>query len=227
MLEWGASSDANGVAYYNVARSTSPGGPYAPINPRPVTQTVYRDIGLPAGTYYYRVTAVDTTANASTPGDEASAAATVGGAVTGINGTLAYDLPNGNAGLRPLSAGVPGGESVIKGANTPNYSPDGQRLYDAGSGNNAGTVFVAERTGANARPLYGTTNPIAFLDIPTDQNFLGAVVQDAFNGACIPFEARMIQASPPVTLATTSDTNVDSVSISPDRRWLAHTNRMI
>ena len=57
-LSWGASSDAGGVANYNVHRSTTSG--FTPSAANRIAQPTglsYTDIGRPAGTYYYKVTA--------------------------------------------------------------------------------------------------------------------------------------------------------------------------
>jgi len=57
-LEWTASASA--VIGYNVYRGTASGGPYMLINPSLVTMTQYQDSSVESGqTYYYVVTAVD------------------------------------------------------------------------------------------------------------------------------------------------------------------------
>jgi hypothetical protein len=53
LLEWDASTDANGVAYYDVFRATSPGGPYARANPRNITQTARWPMALTAAGWAY------------------------------------------------------------------------------------------------------------------------------------------------------------------------------
>ena len=59
-LSWTASSSPN-VAGYNVYRGTASGGPYTKVNSTPVSGTTYTDTTVqPGQTYYYVVTAVDT-----------------------------------------------------------------------------------------------------------------------------------------------------------------------
>ncbi len=227
LLQWDASSDSNGVAYYNVERAAAVGGPFSRINARPVTQTTFRDVGLAAGTFYYRVFAVDGTANTSAASNTANAAATVGGVVTALNGTLAYDLAGGGAvGVRGLSAGVPGSESTIAGAAFPSFSVDGQKLYFRGGAAGNATVYAGDRNGNAAQIAFVGSQPVSALDLPADANFIAGVFQDDFNGACVPFEARLMQVAPAVTQASTSNSNVDSISVSPDHRWVAYTNRL-
>jgi fibronectin type 3 domain-containing protein len=73
-LAWGASSDAGGIARYNVHRSTTTGfTPTAANRIAQPTGTSYNDVGVPAGTYYYKVTAEDPAGNVSQPSNEASA----------------------------------------------------------------------------------------------------------------------------------------------------------
>jgi len=70
-LTWTASTSAN-IAGYNVYRSTTAGGPYTKINSSVVTGTTYTDITTQAGvTYYYVVTAVDTSNNESSYSNQA------------------------------------------------------------------------------------------------------------------------------------------------------------
>jgi N,N-dimethylformamidase beta subunit-like, C-terminal/Concanavalin A-like lectin/glucanases superfamily/Bacterial Ig domain/Bacterial Ig-like domain len=76
-LSWTASTDDNGVAKYNVYRSSTSGfTPSAANEIAEVTSgTSYTDRSAAAGTWYYRVTAEDAAGNASAP--TAQAAATV------------------------------------------------------------------------------------------------------------------------------------------------------
>lgn len=225
LLEWDPATDANGVAYYRVERAAVSGGPYTQISSRPVTQTFYRDVGLPAGRYYYRVIAVDSTANSGAPSNEAGADATVGGAVSGVNGTLAYGrISGGGVGVRPLTAGAAGAEAVIPGGSFPNYSTDGQRLYYFNSANN--TILAGDRNGNNPQLAYSASLGVNEFDLPANPGFIAGIFQDNFNGACLPFEARLVQVTPSVTISGTSDTNADSIAVSPDRRWVGYTNRL-
>jgi fibronectin type 3 domain-containing protein len=59
-VSWAASSSA-GVAGYNVYRGTVAGGPYTKLTASAISGTTYVDTPVTAGqTYYYVVTAVNT-----------------------------------------------------------------------------------------------------------------------------------------------------------------------
>jgi hypothetical protein len=71
-LNWSASTST--VVGYNVYRSTTSGGPYTLITSSPVAGTTYTDTTVQAGvTYFYVVTAVDSSGNESAYSNEASA----------------------------------------------------------------------------------------------------------------------------------------------------------
>ncbi len=75
VLGWGAATDNAVVARYNVHRSTTAGfTPSAGNRVAQPTGTSYTDTGLPAGTYYYRVTAEDVAGNVGPATAEVSAA---------------------------------------------------------------------------------------------------------------------------------------------------------
>jgi len=72
-LTWVASTSAN-VTGYNVYRGASPGGPYTLLTSTRVAGLTYTDTAVQAGqTYYYVVTAVDSSNNASVYSTEAMA----------------------------------------------------------------------------------------------------------------------------------------------------------
>jgi hypothetical protein len=72
-LNWVASTSAN-VAGYSVYRGSTTGGPYTVLTPTPVPGTSYVDATVESGkTYFYVVTAVDTSNVASGYSNEASA----------------------------------------------------------------------------------------------------------------------------------------------------------
>ena len=75
-LSWFVNSEPD-VAGYNVYRSTTTGGTYAKINTSLITGNTYSDTGLTGGvTYYYVISAVDTSVNESSTSSEASATPT-------------------------------------------------------------------------------------------------------------------------------------------------------
>jgi hypothetical protein len=86
-LSWTASS---GALTYNVKRGTTSGGPYTNIINR--TATVDMDIGLPYGTYYYVVSAVNAAGESA---NSAEASATLGCSVLAAPGDLAVTAENG------------------------------------------------------------------------------------------------------------------------------------
>ncbi len=223
LVQWDAATDANGVAAYDVQRAPTPGGSFSRINARPVTQLFFRDVGLTAGSYAYRVVAIDGTGNASAPSAAVSATVTVGGPVSGLNGVLAYDTAGG-VGVRTLTSGVPGVEATLAGMSYPNYSTDGLTLYLRG--NPTGTVYAGDRSGGGAKAVFSDAQTIGVFDLPVDVNIIAGVFQDDFNGACVPFEARLVRNTPRSTLVTTSNTNVEGIAVSPDGRWVAYTNRL-
>jgi hypothetical protein len=78
-LKWAAATDDQGVGSYNVHRSSVPGFTPAPTNRVGQTAgTTFNDNGVPAGTWYYKVTAEDVTSNVGPPSNEAAATVTAG-----------------------------------------------------------------------------------------------------------------------------------------------------
>ena len=75
-LSWAASADNTGVAGYNVHRSTVSG--FTPSTANRIAQVTlpeFADLGLAAGTYYYRVIARDVAGNVSAASNQAMAMA--------------------------------------------------------------------------------------------------------------------------------------------------------
>ncbi|MBK9170140.1 MAG: fibronectin type III domain-containing protein [Bryobacterales bacterium] len=74
LLSWTASTSP-GISGYRVHRSNTSGGPYTMLNTSLVTGVTYTDTTVQSGqTYYYVVTAVDTSNNQSGYSNQASAA---------------------------------------------------------------------------------------------------------------------------------------------------------
>ena len=72
-LSWKASTSST-VSGYKVYRSTKSGGPYALLNSAPVTSTLYTDLTVASGTtYYYVVTAVESSGTESSYSNQATA----------------------------------------------------------------------------------------------------------------------------------------------------------
>ena len=94
-LAWTASTDNVGVVRYNVHRSTVAG--FIPSTANRVAQptgTSYTDLGLAAGTYFYKVTAEDAAGNLSAPSAEAIATVTAS-APTGLVAAYGFDVGSG------------------------------------------------------------------------------------------------------------------------------------
>ena len=104
-LSWAASTDNVGVTRYNVHRSTTAG--FTPSVANRIAQpsgTGYTEAPLPAGTYYYRVTAEDLAGNVSPASNQASGTVAGGPPVAaygfdeGAGTTVADKTGNGNNG---------------------------------------------------------------------------------------------------------------------------------
>ena len=141
-LSWGASSDDGGVTGYRVHRSTSAGFTPSEANRIvTVTGTTYSDSDRPAGTYRYRVVAVDGGGLASPPSNEASATVAPP-APTGLvaaygfeetsGGTVADGSGNGRtgtiSGATRSAAGKFGRALSFDGVNDLVTVPDGDAL---------------------------------------------------------------------------------------------------
>ena len=76
-LQWTAATDNVAVASYSVYRSTNSGFvPSAQNRVGSTSSTSFTDNGLPSGTYYYAVAAVDAAGNVGPSSNEASAVVT-------------------------------------------------------------------------------------------------------------------------------------------------------
>ena len=94
-LNWSASTDADGVTNYDVYRSTTPG--FTPSASNRIAQpatTTFTDIGVTAGTYYYKVTADDSAGNVSAPSNEVTAVVPTG-PLPGLVAAYGFDEGSG------------------------------------------------------------------------------------------------------------------------------------
>jgi hypothetical protein len=76
-LSWSSATASNGIAFYNIYRSTTSG--FTPGVSNRIAQgnvLAYTDSGLSAGTYYYAVDVQDTKGNTGVPSDPVSATVT-------------------------------------------------------------------------------------------------------------------------------------------------------
>ena len=164
-LTWTAATDNIGVATYNVHRSTVSGfTPSDATRVGQVSSTSFTDSGVPAGTYYYKVTAQDTAGNVGPPSGQASAVVTAdttppsvsitsptGG---GVAGTIAIGANAGDnvavAGVQIRIDGVPLGAEDTTAPYTGVWDtrlvPNGSHAIDAvardTSGNTATSASV-------------------------------------------------------------------------------------
>ena len=84
-LDWADNAEVDLAGYY-VYRSATSGGGYVKLNASPRIDSSFEDSEVTLGeVYYYRVTAVDTSANESDFSDEAAAAVRMAGDLTGDN----------------------------------------------------------------------------------------------------------------------------------------------
>jgi glucose/arabinose dehydrogenase/fibronectin type 3 domain-containing protein len=113
-LGWNASTDNVAVTNYNVHRSTTPGfTPSAANRIAQPTGTSYTDPALPAGTYYYRVTAQDAAGNLSAPSNEANATVAAPPPSSGLVAAYSFNAGSGTT-LTDLSG--TGNNGTISGA---------------------------------------------------------------------------------------------------------------
>ena len=97
-LSWSASTDNVGVAKYSVHRSSTSGFTAAAGNKvGESTSTSFTNTGLAAGTYYYRVIALDAAGNDSASSGEASAAATAAALPAGLVAAYSFNEGAGTA----------------------------------------------------------------------------------------------------------------------------------
>lgn len=101
-LSWSPNGESD-LSGYNVYRATASGGPYTKINTSQVVGEAYTDTGLTNGTsYYYVITALDTSGNESGDSTEAVAVPQAGGGGGGggiVISEVFYDAPGSDNGL--------------------------------------------------------------------------------------------------------------------------------
>ncbi|MHC4440599.1 MAG: fibronectin type III domain-containing protein, partial [Planctomycetota bacterium] len=119
-LDWNDNGELD-FDHYNVYRSDDSGGPYSQINLDPVLYSDYSDIGLTSGTtYFYVVTAIDTSDNESEYSIEDSA--------TTDSGTEPIVDRKGWC-SRPVPIGVSTGHFAITAGTIGCRLTDGENIY--------------------------------------------------------------------------------------------------
>ena len=179
-LTWTASTDASGIAYYHVYRSTSSGfTPGAGNEVGQTTQLSYTDNGdgttngLPSNTYYYKLIAQDTAGNLSTPSTQVTAAVTADPTLpksaitapasgTQVSGTINLTATAGDS-AQAIGYSYNAAGTLI--GRTDNGSTTHYPLADLFETNTAGTITNYDTAGAgsdlahyNQAPTTGT-NP--------------------------------------------------------------------
>ncbi len=218
-LTWTAATDRNGISGYYVLRATQSGGPYEIINPFPLTETSYRDVGLSNGTYYYKVYAVDGTGNIGPTSNEVGVAVTAGTDLP-VNGILAYEAGTDDVRLNDLP-GLGNERTLVQGAQ-PLFSPDGSRVYYYS--NNA--ILSRPVDGGNAQTHYADDDLTNWFDIPADTGYFARIERQYYAGVnpggCYAYEPHYGPFGGS-NLYVASTALAFGVALSPDRRWLAYT----
>jgi galactose oxidase-like protein/Big-like domain-containing protein/glyoxal oxidase-like protein/fibronectin type III domain protein len=215
-LKWGAATDDQGVSRYNIHRSSTPG--FTPTAANKVGQTTgltFTDTNVPAGTWYYEVTAEDAASNVGPPSNEASATVT---AVA--NPTLALDgqvttrqSTNGSTiASPPLSTTKPG--DLLLAFISSDGPSSGAQTISAVSG---GGLTWSLRTRANGQPgtaeVWQAVAPAALTNVAitatrAKTGYQGSITVAAFSGADTAINganatANATTGAPSVSLTTT------------------------
>jgi hypothetical protein len=183
-LAWDAATDNVGVDHYEVYRSTTAGFTPTLANRIGVPSgTTYVDSGLAAGTYYYRVRAVDLAGNLSPSSNEANAAATAD-----------VTPPNVSITAPPAGSSVSGVVSLV-----------------ASAGDDVGVASVQFTLDGAALGAVDTTAPYGMLwDSTTAANgthLIGAVARDAAGNTTVATAVSVLvsNAAPPVLTQLVGD----------------------
>jgi hypothetical protein len=190
-LKWGAATDDKGVSRYNVHRSSTPG--FTPTSANKVGQTAgltFTDTGVPAGTWYYEVTAEDAASNVGPPSNEASAT------VTGVaNPSLALDglvttrqSTSGTTIASPPLSTTKSGDLLLAFVSSDGPSAGGQTI----SGVTGGGLTWTLRTRANGQPgtaeVWQAVAPVPLTNVTitatrAKTSYQGSITVAAFTGA--------------------------------------------
>ena len=203
-LTWGAATDNVSVRRYHVHRATT--GGFIPASANEIattTATSYTDTGVPAGTYFYKVTAEDTSGNVGPPSNEVAAAVQAPPSGNGLVAAYGFDEgsgtttadSSGNANTGTLVGGTSwstnghSGNAVSFGGGTSRVSvPDADSLDLTTALTLEAwvrptvltawrTVVLKERSGGIVYSLYANNagdRPVGQVDIGGEQNAAGA-----------------------------------------------------
>jgi hypothetical protein len=215
-LKWGAATDDQGVSRYNVHRSGTPG--FTPTAGNRVGQTsglTFTDSGVPAGTWYYKVTAEDAASNVGPPSNEASATVT---AVA--NPTLALDgqvttrqSTTGSTIASPPLSTTKSGDLLLAFISSDGPTGSAQTI----SGVTGGGLTWTLRSRANGQPgtaeIWQAVAPTPLTNVTitatrSKTSYQGSITVAAFTGADTATNgatasANAASGAPSVSLATT------------------------
>lgn len=225
LLTWDASTDATGIQGYRVYRSTAAGGPYTELTPRLVRATTYRDVELDGTTYFYKVAAVDGTANTGPTSGEVSAAAQVKSALL-ATGAFAYES-NKEIHVRNF-ADLATDQVLAKGAR-PRFSADGLYLYYVVDN----SILAQKQAGGDIQTVYSAKDLFDDYDIasfdPTNrrdnEQYIAAIIGRGF-GSIGPVSFCFV--SEPHYFSTGQQRFVDDynysseIALSAYPQWLAY-----
>lgn len=196
-------------------RATAEAGPYAVISPLLVAGTTYRDVGLDATPYFYKVVAIDGTGNTGPISNAASATAQAGTDLP-LSGTIAYE-DGDNLVVNSLPA--LGAAWTLGQGRDPQFSRDGGRLF-----------YVLNGTGIQVRPVAGGAPSdfypdanIADFALAADEQHLGVNIFRQFASAgplafCSVTEPHY---GTPGNFSYTDDNDLaTSVGVSASGQWL-------
>jgi hypothetical protein len=190
-LKWGAASDDQGVSRYNVHRSSTPG--FTPTAANRVGQTTgltFTDNGVPAGTWYYEVTAEDGSSNVGPPSNEASATVTAAATPTfGLDGqvTTRQSTSGSTIASPPLST-TRSGDLLLAFVSSDGPSGSAQTISAVTGGGLTWTL----RTRANGQPgtaeIWQAVAPIPLTNVTvtatrSKTSYQGSLTVAAFAGA--------------------------------------------
>src|SRR6185312_7365957 len=215
-LKWAAATDDQGVSRYNVHRSSTPG--FTPTAANKVGQTAgttFNDTGVPAGTWYYEVTAEDAASNVGPPSNEASATVTavanpslaLDGLVTTRQGT------SGNTIASPPLSTTRSGDLLLAFVSSDGPSGGGQTI----SGVTGGGLPWTLRSRANGQPgtaeVWQAVAPVPLTNVTVTAtrgktSYQGSLTIAAFTGADTATNGAVASSSattgaPSVSLVTT------------------------
>lgn len=222
-LTWIASSDNNGIASYEVLRSKSTSGPFAPINARFFTQSTFTDIELDGTTYFYKVLAVDGSGNRSVESAMVSAQATTGNDLAAYKGKIVYQSGS-TIHLRDLSS--LNQDRVLLPGLRPYFANDGNRLYYFKGSSNA--ILSTDLQGNNQQTLFSEEALTELYDVSTNGLMVGRVTIKEYQQfgnplPCKAFEPRVGSLSGTASYAQPSAIVTD-LALSPDGKWLFYRN---